>query len=116
MTVETTLDAIAPELASTDGVRKAAIIAIAETRTSATAFEDSREYAVALLAAHTLTVGNRGGASGVVISKKEADLAITYADPTKTGDSGAGLNATSYGQELLLLRKQYIMGPRTVVV
>lgn len=111
MTAETTLDAIAPELASAPN--KSAHLDLAEAQTSATAYGDSREYAVALLAAHSLTIASRNGASGGAVSSlQEGNLSISYSD----AQGSIGLSATSYGVELQRLRRQYIMTARTRLV
>ncbi len=102
-------DLIAPELADSDN--KEAALDLADGQTSDTVFDDQRPYAVALLAAHTLTVSSRKGQSGQISSVKEGNLSINY--------GGAGehdLSVTSYGAELVRLRNAFIMGARTVLV
>lgn len=97
-TASAILDVIAPELAS--DVKKADHLSLAELRTDTTKFGDKYNYAVALRAAHTLTIANQttGAASGAVKSRKEGDLSISYG--TIKGVNGY-LSQTSYGIELL---------------
>lgn len=54
---------------------------------------------VANLAAHMLTVASQLGTAGAVTSKREGDLAITFAAPA-TGTGANGLAGTAYGQEV----------------
>jgi len=104
----TLFDMIAPELAG--NANKADAIALAETQTGK-AYGDAREHAVALLAAHILTVANREGQSGAVSTIKEGSLSIGY-----QGNVSGYLGTTSYGAELDRLRRSYIMSARTVIV
>jgi hypothetical protein len=109
MTAEATLDAIAPELAS--AANKSIHIDLAEAQTG-DVYGDRREYAVALLAAHSLTIAKRAGQGGAVSSLQEDSLSISYGD----AQGSIGLSATSYGVELQRLRRQYIMAARTRLV
>lgn len=104
------IDAIAPELAA--NASKQTHIDLAEASTSLTAYKNQRDYAVALLAAHTMTLTTRGGASGAVTSLKEGQLSVGFAANT----SGRALQDTSYGSELLRLRRSLILTARTVLV
>ena len=105
------LAAIAPETLNLDQGRVDIHVDLAEAQTGPV-FGDARNHAVALLAAHTLTLGQRRGASGPITSEKEGDLARSYA----TQAMAHGLDATSYGAELLRLRRQYVFAARTVAV
>jgi len=104
------LDAIAPELSS--AANKQTHLDLADSQTGSV-FGEQYEYAVALLAAHTLTLAQRGdsvgGSAGAVSSQKEGQLSVSFGG---TVESGA-LGATSYGTELQRLRRQYIIGART---
>jgi len=105
------LDAIAPELAS--AANKQTHLDLADSQTGSV-FGDQYEHAVALLAAHTLTLAQRsqeyGGAPGKVSTLQEGQLSATF----NTVDVGEGpLQTTSYGLELLRLRRQYVIGART---
>lgn len=104
-------DAVAPELSEDD--RKGTFIDLAEAQTSNKAFADQRAYAVALLAAHMLTIAERRGASGRVGSLNEGQLSVGF---NHVGLIQGELSTTSYGQELQRMRKSYIMGARTVHV
>lgn len=102
------LTAIAPETDCVPEERRNVILALAEDQTGQ-AFGSARNHAVALLAAHMLTIGNRAGNAGAVSQAKEGDLSLSYAVNQYTDDA---LDGTSYGQELKRLRKTYIFGPR----
>jgi len=105
------LEAIAPEVAALDPVILDVHIDLAETQTG-TVYGDSRNYAVALLAAHSATMANRGGASGAITSETEGQLSRAYGARADASD----LAATGYGAELERLRRQYIFSARTVLV
>jgi|AntDeeMinimDraft_5_1070356.scaffolds.fasta_scaffold27671_2 hypothetical protein len=105
------LAALAPELDNVDASIKAVHIDLAESQTG-TVFKAARNHAVALLAAHTLTMTTRKGASGSVASLKEGQLSVGFSASANTDE----LAATSYGAELIRLRRSYIMGARTVMV
>ena len=103
------LEAIAPEVADDDAAPLH--IALAEKQTG-TVYRDMRAYAVALLAAHTLTLAGRRGTSGAVTSAREGELQLQYAQR----QDATRLDSTSHGQELERLRRQYIFNARTVKV
>ena len=106
MTSTTILDNIAPELASDS--KKAIHIDLATARTSSIKFGDNKNYAIALRAAHTLTIANRndGDLAGNAESKKEGDLSVSYGGK---GSIGSGdLNQTSYGRQLLAIIRSHI--------
>lgn len=105
----TLFDLIAPELA--DSANKQAALDLADGQTNEVVFKEQRPYAVALLAAHILTVSSRKGQSGQVSSIKEGSLSIGYG-----GTGEHELSVTSYGAELTRLRRAFIMGARTVLV
>jgi len=115
MEAQDILAAIAPELANDPN--NAAHINLADGQTGAV-FGDQRDYAVALLAAHTLTIANRGksvgGIAGNVSSLKEGQLSVGFAGGAEVVSGSLG--STSYGEELLRLRRQYVMGARTRAV
>ena len=102
-------DSIAPELASE--ASKSDWIDLADSQTGKV-YGAQREYAVALLAAHTGTVAQREGMSGAINSRKEGQLSVGFSGP-QTNDE---LAATSYGAELLRLRRQMVFSARTVIV
>ena len=103
------LQDIAPELSEVVG--RDALLELAEAQTGAV-FRSARNHAVALLAAHMMTLAKRKGVSGGVNSLKEGDLSIGYGK----SQSSENLEATSYGAELVRLRRQYIFAARTVLM
>ena len=104
----TLFDLVAPELA--DSADKQDAIDLAETQTGKV-YGRAREHAVALLAAHILTLAKREGQSGAVSNLSEGNLSIAF------GDNVAGyLGQTSYGAELDRLRRSYVISARTVIV
>lgn len=101
---------IAPELAAIPEPQREAAIGMAELQTGEV-FGVLRNQAVAYLAAHLLTISQRGGSSQEIVSRKEGDLAETFSTHTSTtGQSGSGLEATSYGMERLRLRRMAVVG------
>ncbi len=100
-TPEAVLDAIAPQFASDP--QTSDFIALAELRTSQEKFGDKYNLAVALRAAHMMTLRDRKtGEGGSISSKKEGDLGISYA--TGNGES-EDLAQTHYGRQLQRLMK-----------
>ena len=99
-------------------------IALAETVTSETNFGEKYNYAVALLVLHWLTLDAQGGGSesssgsgvvGGIKSEKEGDLARSYgggASGSNAQPSDDYLRSTSFGQELLFLRRSCLFLPR----
>jgi hypothetical protein len=69
------------------------------------------DLGIAYLAAHLLTMDNRGGngASGPVTSEKVGDLQRSYAAPQGTLDPVYA--ATNYGIQFLRLRKSIMISP-----
>lgn len=103
------LAAIAPEVADDDSAP--VHLALAEKQTG-TVYRDLRAYAVALLAAHTLTIAQRQGTGGRLSSVTEGQLSQSF---NVVGFDGE-LSTTSHGLELLRLRRQYVFNARTVLV
>ena len=110
-TVSEILSAIAPELDDVDAGVRQVHIDLAEMQTGK-AFKDARNHAVALLAAHTMTMATREGIAGHVGNVKEGQLSVGFSASANTTELGA----TSYGAELIRLRRSYIMSARTVLV
>ena len=85
-------------------------ITMARKRVAQAWFGANYEQAVAMMAAHMMTVDSDAGQSGssgaFVTSKREGDLAITYASPNSGGGAGSALGSTNYGREFLELQKQ----------
>jgi len=112
MTIEQILGAIAPQLINDPD--KSTHISLAIQRTSENCFGVNYTLAVALRAAHTLTLKNiasGGGASSVgsVTSKKEGDLNITYGGTSSIKVDG-DLGTTQYGIQLDALINGQIIG------
>lgn len=105
-TASTIINMIAPHFASDAG--KAWFIGQARLRTNDNAFGDNKEMAVALRAAHMMTkrdlAGSTSGVGGSVSNMKEGDLSIGFSQSSSSG-SGNGLSQTSYGLDLIELRK-----------
>lgn len=106
MTASAILSAIAPQFDADSN--RSTHLQLATKRTNSTCFGENYNYAVALRAAHTLTLYQRaqstGGAAGSVTDKREGDLSISF---SAGGDSD--LDLTSYGKELKGLIKGNIV-------
>ena len=107
MSVSSTLSILAPSydsIASRDEY-----IALATLRVNRTLFGTKADWATALMAAHIITLSTgtvfSGGGSGVVSSKREGDLAITYAVNVSGMGTSNDLNLTWYGKQFLALGK-----------
>lgn len=87
-----------------------AVIAIAETQTGQ-AYGKNRSLAVAYLALHMLAMQARnrtnGGTatSGQIIAETEGDLSRSYSQMVASGSASDALQLTSWGKELIRLRK-----------
>lgn len=103
------LSAIAPRFDA--DANRALFLQMAESRMSSTYYGENRSEAVALRAAHLLTVNEAANASydvvGRVVSKREGDLSVTYGRDAPASGPGADsdLSSTSYGRQLLGLRR-----------
>jgi len=111
-TVNQILDAIAPELKDYNEDDKAVALSVASSRLSEKHFKNVYNQAVALMAAHLLTIAKRNGASGQVTSYKEGDLSIGYGGLSQANKR---LDSTGYGSELLTLIKERTLGAGTAV-
>lgn len=100
------LSAIAPHFDDVAG--RQILLDRAESRTSSTFFGSNRPDAVAYMAAHFLdmaaSASTSSGAGGPITSKKEGDLAVSFASDGSSG-STSGLSQTRYGQMLLDLQR-----------
>jgi hypothetical protein len=101
----------------TESAQLTALLALAESKTS-TNYGANRNEAVALLVLHWLALKERGvnAAAGPIVSESEGDLSVTYAQPAQSpsGTAGDDLSSTSWGTELLRLRKgSFIAGGLT---
>lgn len=101
MDITTILAAIAPQF-DADPLRNTHI-ELAKIRTSLTAWSANKyPYAVALRAAHTLTLAKNeaDGISGEITSKSEGDQSISFSVGQGNNEY---LSQTSYGKDLLSL-------------
>lgn len=75
-------------------------------------FQKAYIYALSLVVAHIAALENRGsdGDAGTVTGKREGDISVSYAS-TKGNSDDAWLSSTSFGQQFLLLKKQYSPRP-----
>lgn len=105
MTVNEILGAIAPNAIIDPD--KDIHIQLATQRTNSVCFGENYEYAIALRAAHTISLKQRsesviGDSGGNVSSKKEGKLSLTFSS-SLNGDED--LSQTSYGKQLIGLKK-----------
>jgi hypothetical protein len=103
------LEDIAPEFSGLDQDLLARIESLSASQLKESVFGDLYNYAVALLMAHTLTLRDRQGASGMVTSAREGQLQRSYGgfqNPTQW-------QSTSYGAELQSLIKRLVVGVTT---
>jgi hypothetical protein len=106
MSASTVFDAIAPQYSADSG--KATFLSLAVNRTSSCFFGDNYDLAVALRAAHMMTLRDRrSGSPGAASSKREGGLAISYSQ-AQGGD--ADLGQTHYGRQLEGLMNSQIPG------
>jgi hypothetical protein len=113
MSASSVLSIIAPQFDS--ATNRSDWLALAETRVNRCRFGTKADLAVAYMTAHMMTLnpdssgdfGSGGGATGAITSKREGDLAISYANPgsavKSTGDMD--LTSTVYGIQFLSLQK-----------
>jgi len=104
LTVTQIFDAYAPAYAGDSS--KTNFILLAKDQTNRCFYGTKYNQAVALRAAHMMTLRDRaasGGGGGAISSMKEGDLAISYA--TSATAKNDDLSQTSYGRLLLGLRR-----------
>ena len=112
MTAEQILDLIAPQFI--DDPNKLSFLTLACNRTSQAAFRTNYAQAIALRAAHMMTLAqpknrNSAGAGGSISSMSEGDLSISFA----TNPNNAkypDLNSTAYGRQLIELISGAVVG------
>jgi hypothetical protein len=87
------------------------VLELAEARVSTSIYGSDavRNHAVALMAAHMLTLGNLGATASNVTSETVGPLSISY------DTSMSALSSTRYGAELAALNRAYTFAPRTRV-
>jgi len=105
LSVSVIFDAIAPAYASDSD--KDTFITLATCQTSSCQFGDSYNYAIALRAAHMITMRDRQGISGPISNLREGDLTIYYGSILDTWKHN--LHQTSYGTQLLGLIRSHVM-------
>ena len=103
------LPVIAPEFAAVDATDH---IALADMQIAAKLCGDKRPMLVAYLAAHILTLGQRGGVSGPVTAQSEGQLSESYGMAAGARDA---LSSTSYGAEYDRMSRACVFAPRTRV-
>ena len=107
MSVDSTLLLIAPQFASIAVETREAVAALAALSVGP-AYGPKQELATAYLTAHMLYVRENAVTGGAIKSRKEGDLAITYAD------NGVGdYSASPYGVEFMLIGKMFGFSART---
>lgn len=113
MTVDrSTLTTIAPELKTESPGRVSLFLEAAALRVNRSVWLEKSDLATVLLAAHMMTLSNRGGIGGAVQSEKIGDVQQTFA-VASTNKDGDELMTTAYGQQYLGLRRGL---PRTPMV
>lgn len=104
---------LAPELESETAPRLQFFIDFAVKKVNPSYFKDETDTAVILLAAHFVTMANRGGAGGSITSEKVGDLSRGYGAPSgKLSESE--LATTAYGQMFWTILKSLAISPRVV--
>jgi hypothetical protein len=110
LTATTIFDLIAPQYK--DNTDKSNWLLMASDELSSCFYGKKYNRAVALYAAHLMAVSLRPGGSsgdaGTVSSKKEGDLSISYSNVGDIRD--ADLGQTSYGRQLMALKKKANVG------
>ena len=100
------LSDIAPQFATATG--RSGALEQAEGATSSTFYGSQRNRAVALLAAHWLSLetssARRDGSGGPISSKSEGSLSVSFGS---VGATKSALGQTHFGMELLELRASY---------
>lgn len=107
MSASTIMDTIAPQFATDPN--KASTISLARIQTNRCFYGTKTEYAVALRAAHMLTINKisenehvQGG--GEIASKREGDLSVSFHKSSDNGKSQDDLSLSKYGRQLKGLR------------
>jgi hypothetical protein len=107
LTATQILTAIAPNLASNP--LAAVYLEMSDERTAQGFFGAKREHAIALRAAHMMTVYLSGvrseGETGSITSKSEGELSVSFGSVSAGPNDDGSLTQTTYGIELLALIK-----------
>ena len=109
MSKSAVFDTIAPAYADDPDANN--FIDLATLRTSQSKFGNKYNLAVALRAAHMITLRDRtGGDGGTITSKSEGSLSVSYSAPARaSGDTD--LMLTHFGQQLKGLIRGTIVSP-----
>lgn len=98
---------IAPELSGETNDRINFFLDIADKSIAEPIWGIHADYGRGYLAAHLMTISNRGGLAGPVKEEKVGDLSQTFA----VSDAATALDSTSYGKEYLRLRSEIAKTP-----
>lgn len=109
--VLTIIPDIAPEFAATDSDKLLRMIGYVSDEVSENLFKAKVNLACAYLVAHVLTMSARQGIAGSVQTERVGDLSVTY---MKAINADHELANTSYGMELLRIRRQRVVTPMVV--
>jgi hypothetical protein len=99
---------MAPELAGETSGRVDSFIALGANYVSESKFGTRYDHALCLFVCHMLTLANRRGAGGSVVSEKAGDLQRGYSSPPTDKEL---LLSTSYGQLFVQLRRTQVITP-----
>ena len=104
MSASSVLSIIAPQFDTI--ANRNEYINLAELRVNRCWFREKADLAVALMAAHLITLNTTrtDGDAGTITSKREGDLSVTYAVTPSNGDSSIGM--THYGLQFKELRDE----------
>ena len=108
MSASGVLSVIAPQFDSR--TNRSEYISLATLQVNESIFGSKYDLAIAYMAAHMMSVNTETGAgtgtgTGFITSKKEGDLAVSYAKPESgSGGGDASLSQSSYGQQFIDLR------------
>ena len=115
LTADQILSAIAPQFDSDPG--RSVVLQLSTTRTPTGVYpeDEIRNNAIALLAAHMLTIAKQASsnASGPIVSRTVGPLHQSFGVPWGAMGPMTDLGTTSYGRELQELRNSYIVKPMT---
>lgn len=100
-----------PEFVAVDPARIQTYLDDAALSVNASLWGNKADLGIAYLAAHLLTLDNRGGngASGPVTSEKVGDLQRNYAAPQ--GSLDPVYSTTNYGIQFIRLRRSILISP-----
>ena len=104
--IKTLMEARAPNIIdySASDARLTSLIELAELQTDSSVFTTNYDLAVALLVLHWLTMDDRGGAGGTVVSETTGKVSRKYGGLM---DASGDLQSSSYGLELIKLQRTY---------